>query len=108
MPDLKNETMEIANVSRAFDLHTGERHALELLNTLQNALLLSDDAAARFAAKMLGFRVHGTIGLLIRAIRRGSRSATRVRETLAALPRRCTLHVKRELLEGVIASLPEA
>ena len=48
----------------------------------------------------------GTIGLLVRAIRRKKRSAEQVRITLRELPHKSTLHISRPLLEQVIAQLP--
>jgi hypothetical protein len=51
-----------------------EREALLVARERPSAWLLSDDAAARLAAELLGIRAHGTIGLLIRATRRGRRT----------------------------------
>jgi hypothetical protein len=56
-------------------------------------IFLTDDAAARLAAMTLGYRVHGSIGILLRAIRRGHRSKDEVITVLRELPVRSTLHV---------------
>lgn len=61
-----------------YTLHSGEQEALHLCVELGNSLLLTDDTAARLAAKGLGIAAHGTLGLLVRAIRRQSRSKTEV------------------------------
>jgi predicted nucleic acid-binding protein len=45
------------------------------------------------AAMTLGYRVHGSIGILLRAIRRGHRSKDEVITVLRELPVRSTLHV---------------
>lgn len=55
-------------------LHRGEQEALALATKHEDALLLTDDTAARLAAGVLGLGVHGTIGVLIRAIRRAQRT----------------------------------
>ncbi len=59
----------------------------------------------RLAAESLGFPVHGTIGVLVRAIRRGLRSRDAVLETLRRLPQTSSLHISRDLLATVIAKV---
>ena len=59
--------MTICNL---FSLDAGEKESLSLLNNDPDAIFLTDDAAARIVAIKLGYRVHGTIGVLVRAIRR--------------------------------------
>ena len=66
------------------------------------ALLLTDDTAARLAARNLSIRAHGTFGILLRAIRRGQRSKGALLEVLRELPQRCSLHLKRNLLDDVV------
>lgn len=44
---------------KAFSLDSGEQAALSLMDRVSNGVLLTDDAAARLAAKALGFRSHG-------------------------------------------------
>ncbi|MBI5652277.1 MAG: DUF3368 domain-containing protein [Chloroflexi bacterium] len=69
------------------------------------ALFLTDDAAARLAAEQRGYAVHGTIGLLIRAVRRGLRSAPEILSLLRVLPQRSTLHLRSSLLNAILARL---
>ena len=66
------------------------------------AILLTDDAAARLAARGLDIRVHGTIGILLRSLRRGQLSRNAVAVLLRELPRRSTLHIKADLLNEFI------
>lgn len=70
-------------------------------------LLLTDDSAARLAATSLGIRVHGSIGILLRAIRRRQRTKEDVLGLLRALPIRSSLHLKRSLLEAVIQEVEQ-
>jgi len=72
-----------------------------------DAIFLTDDAAARLAATTLGVRVHGAIGILLRAIRRQQLSRAEVIEILQTLPCQSTLHVKASLLEKVLTRLRE-
>ena len=89
----------LAAVSRGFSLDAGETAALRLLSQHPDALFLTDDAAARLAAKALGVRSYGTLGILIRALRRGLRSRAEVMELLQSIPSRSTLFLSREILD---------
>ncbi|MGR8935405.1 MAG: hypothetical protein ACU837_13590 [Gammaproteobacteria bacterium] len=64
--------------------------------------LLTDDTAARLAAKSLGVAAHGTIGILVRAIRRQIRSKPEVPELLRNIPTKTTLHFRPSSLAEVI------
>ena len=65
------------------------------------AMFITDDAAARLVAEQLGFNVHGTIGILIRSIRRGQMSPKEVLEILKDIPLKTTLYIKHSLLEEI-------
>ena len=93
---------ELEAVAQLLNLHTGEWEALRVAMEHPQALLLTDDTAARLAANSLGIRPRGTLGLLVRAIRRGQRSKTEVLALLRSLPARSTLHLKQSLLDAVI------
>jgi len=91
----------LETLSQVLSLHSGEWEALRLI--LEHpGLLLTDDTAARLAATSLGIRAHGTIGILIRAIRRNQRTKPQVLALLRSLPASSTLHLKRSLLDTVI------
>ncbi len=93
----------VATLSLTFSLHRGEREALALLITHPAALFITDDTAARLAAQTITTRVHGTIGLVIRGLRRGQRDREEILRLLRAIPERTTLHIKPALLQEVIA-----
>lgn len=90
---------------RAFSLDLGEQAALSLMQGYSDAIFLTDDAAARLAAATLGYRVHGTIGVLLRAIRRHQRTQDEVLTILRSLPAQSTLHIRAELLQEIIERL---
>jgi predicted nucleic acid-binding protein len=69
------------------------------------AILLTDDAAARLAAEQLGMRVHGTLGVLLRAIRRGQRTTKQVVVLLKAIPHQTTLYIRVDLLKAITAQV---
>ncbi len=96
---------ELESLAQVFSLHTGEWEALRVAMEHRPGLLLTDDTAARLAAGNLRIGTHGTIGVLVRAIRRRQRTKDEVLEVLRSLPTRSTLHLKRSLLETVISEV---
>lgn len=93
------------SLAQVFSLHTGEWEALRVAMEHAPSLLLTDDTAARLAAGNLRIRTHGTIGILLRAIRRGQRSKNEILVILKSLHSRSTLHLKHSLLESVISEV---
>jgi predicted nucleic acid-binding protein len=92
-------------MSRTFMLDAGETEALALMKENLNAIFLTDDASARLVAKQMGFEVHGTIGILVRAIRRRYRKPEEVLRVLSELPQKSTLYIKHSLLEEIILKI---
>jgi predicted nucleic acid-binding protein len=90
---------------RSLSLDLGEQAALSLMQNRSEAMFLTDDAAARMTAVTLGYRVHGTIGILLRAIRRNQKTAYDVIEILRSIARQTTLHIRPKLLEEIIERL---
>jgi len=88
-----------------YTLHRGEQEALHCCLAARDPLLLTDDTAARLAAKALGIAAHGTLGLLVRAIRQQRRSRQDVLALLGAIPTQTTLHIRPSLLAEVIAEV---
>lgn len=83
-------------------LDLGEQAALSLMQEHPDSILLTDDAAARLAGMTLGYRVHGTVGILVRAIRRNQRTKEEILSILRGIPSRSTLHIRKGLLEQII------
>jgi predicted nucleic acid-binding protein len=90
---------------KMLSLDLGEQAALTLMSQHPQAIFLTDDAAARLAAVTLGYRVHGTIGVLLRAIRRQQRTREEVLAILQKLPQQSTLHLRTSLLQDIIDRL---
>ena len=95
----------LETIALVLALDPGEVEALSLMSLHPKAFFLTDDAAARLAAKWMGYRVHGTIGILIRSIRCGRREPEEVVEILRDLPRRSSLYISRRLLKEIIGKL---
>lgn len=92
-------------VAALHTLHMGERDALALCVAEAVGVILTDDTAARLAAKTLDLAAHGTLGLLIRSVRRGLRTPVEVIALLEAVPARTTLHIRPSLLNEIVAEL---
>ena len=100
-----SEHASFQTLVRALALDLGEQAALSSMVSHPDAILLTDDAAARLSAETLGYRVHGSIGILLRSIRRRQRTRDEVLSLLRELPARSSLHVRPALLEEIIAQV---
>jgi len=85
-------------------IHLDEIDCLHLLSDF-NEIILTDDAAARVAAKSIGIRTHGTIGILLRAIRRNFLTPKEAVNHLINIPDKSTLFIKKDILEKIIAEV---
>ena len=100
-----SDDIELLTLLRALALDAGEQEALVLMRRHPEAILLTDDAAARLVAEQWGLRVHGTIGVLVRAIRTDARTPTEILSVLRLLPQRSTLYIRPSLLNKIITQI---
>jgi len=96
-------TLVALGLSLALD--RGELEALSLMDIYPHVVLLTDDSAARLAAEQRCLEAHGTIGLLIRSVRKDRRKGDDVISMLRDLPNRSSLYVRTSLLEEIIYEL---
>jgi predicted nucleic acid-binding protein len=68
-------------------------------------LLLTDDTAARLAARALGIAVHGSLGVLVRAIRRRQKTKAEVVALLRDVPKKTSLFIRPSLLDEIIGEV---
>lgn len=99
---------EIDAVAALFTLHRGEKEALHLACEIGSTLLLTDDTAARLAARSLGITVHGSIGILVRALRRRQKTKAEVIQLLRDLPEKTTLFIRPSLLADIVQEIEAA
>lgn len=102
---MTDKILVIADAGVLIYLHHGECEALSLCLYKTVDTLLTDDTAARLAAKNLNLKARGTLGLLIRAVRCNLRSVDEVLALLGAIPEKSSLHIRPALLNDVIAQL---
>lgn len=91
----------LATMCRIFALDRGETESLLIMESYPDAIFLTDDASARMVAERMGFMVHGTIGVIIRTIRRGRKSPEEVLSIIGSIPSRSTLFIKSTLLKEI-------
>ncbi len=96
---------DLVALAKLLPLHAGELEALQVALECEANLFLTDDTAARLAARNLSLTAKGTIGVLVRAIRRKRRSKAEVVQIIQSIPERSTLHVKASLLERVVQEI---
>jgi predicted nucleic acid-binding protein len=95
----------LAAMCRIFALDRGETESLLIMESHPDAIFLTDDASARMVAERMGFRVHGTIGVIVRAIRRGRKSPEEVLSIIGSIPARSTLFIKSVLLKEIAVQI---
>jgi predicted nucleic acid-binding protein len=98
-------SLQVNALTPFYTLHAGEQEALHLCLEFKNSLLLTDDTAARLAAKNLSVIAHGTLGILVRAIRQQTRSKSEVLELLRTIPTQTSLHIRASFLAEVISDV---
>jgi len=99
--DIKN----IENKAKGFKLDKGELQALSLCNKLKKELFLTDDLDAREAGKSLGFQVHGSVGIIVRAYRKKLIDLKEAEEILNALYEVSKLFIAKAIIEEAIEEL---
>ena len=96
---------KLLTMCRVFSLDAGETEALGLMEHNTNHIFLTDDAGARLVAEQMAYKVHGTIGILVRSIRREQKKPKDILRIIEEIPRRSTLHIKSSLIEDIKATI---
>jgi predicted nucleic acid-binding protein len=100
--DINNRLMTFCKV---FSLDLGETQALAIMAKNPQALFLTDDAAARLVAEQMRFNVHGTIGIVVRSLRRRQRKPEEVIQILSNIPAKSTLYIRHTLLKDIVGEV---
>jgi predicted nucleic acid-binding protein len=95
----------LVTLALSLALDRGELEALSLIDIYPHAILLTDDSAARLAAEQRGWEAHGTIGLLIRSVRKDRRTGEDIISLLRDIPNRSSLYVRSSLLKEIVYAL---
>ena len=92
-------SQRLAQDRRLRGLHAGEIECLFLCSRLGVVTLLTDDLAVRDAAKRLGVRPVGSLGVIVRGWREGRLTRTEAEELLVVLDESSTLFATRAIIE---------
>jgi predicted nucleic acid-binding protein len=87
------------------ELHSGEQESLYLCREMDIPLLLTDDLAAREAAKRLGITPIGSLGIVVKAYHLGQIALEEAERHIAALYDVSSLYVTRTIVELAIEQL---
>jgi len=101
----KSKDVHILTTCRLFCLDPGETEAIVLCSIYTDSILLTDDASARLAAKTLGIKAYGTIGIILRAIRKDKITPAEAIRKLEEIPSKSTLFIKHSLLQEIIEEI---
>lgn len=88
-------------------LDRGETELLAVAQTFSNPLVLIDDETARFEARHLKLRVHGTLGVLVQAYQQHLLSFSQVKWLFQEIAARTDIWISAKLCNQVLNSLPE-
>lgn len=105
VPEKIPDTEFLLTLCRIYSLDAGEIEALAYMEKNPQAIFLTDDASAGMVAEQMGFKVHGTIGILVRSIRRGQMEVEEVLRILKEVPSQTTLYIKPSLLDDIILKI---
>lgn len=97
----------LRTMCRIFSLDAGEIEAFAIIEKNPGALFFTDDASARIVADRMGFKVHGTIGIIVRTIRREIMQPEQVLQILAGIASKSSLHIRPSLLQKIIGKIKE-
>ncbi|MBI4043926.1 MAG: hypothetical protein HY393_03935 [Candidatus Diapherotrites archaeon] len=86
-------------------LGLAESQCMALAKKKEILLFLTDDLDARTTAEALGLEPHGTIGILLKAYRKGLFSRKEVVRHIQSIPRKSTLYITQEIIEYVVREI---
>jgi len=95
---------EVAKIGEKLELHRGEMHALSLALHANVKYFLADDKLARVAARILGLKVIGCLGIIMKAYETGIVTKNEAFETVQKLVK-SGLWVSPEVLGEVLTSI---
>jgi predicted nucleic acid-binding protein len=111
LENVNQHTVPITSVARFVqendlsELHSGEQESLYLCREMGISLLLTDDLAAREAAKRLGITPIGSLGIVVKAYHLGQIALEEAERYIAALYDVSSLYVTRAIVELAIEQL---
>ena len=106
--NLSEDSKNLAKrLSITYELHLGEAAAITLAQQEGIVLFFTDDLVARLVAISLGFKVHGSVGILLRAFRENLLTKDDVVSKIGMLEKDSTLFITRDLIKYILREINE-
>jgi predicted nucleic acid-binding protein len=103
---LKGKNKDFAKyLVEKYELHVGESTGISLCRQEHVSLFITDDLDARDAAKALGFEAHGTLSIVLRALRENLCTPSQAIDAVERLYADSTLFITKELKEFVCGEI---
>jgi len=99
--DVSNNDIEAISKHLEITLDDGEIHALALCMKISKKIFLTDDMDAREAGTILGFEVHGSVGVIARAYRHGLVGLTEAKTAMDDLYNISDLFIAKAIIDDV-------
>ncbi len=96
---------QAAFVCRRFGLDLGEAEAIALCMETSTKLIFTDDLDARDAARRVKLDPHGSVGILLRAYRRGLLSQENTIQSLEDLGSKSSLYLTADLVRRAVQAV---
>ena len=93
-------------IAKRHGIHTGEAHVKTLGEELEAQLFLSNERKVRLAAKEEGFKVAGTIGIILKAAKSGKIERVEARAMLESM-KADDFRIRPELIQEALSVLEE-
>ncbi len=97
----------VKRLSLTYELHLGEAAAITLAQQEGISLFFTDDLVARLVAISLGLKVHGSVGILLRAFRENLLTKDDVVSKVGMLEKDSTLFITRDLINNILREINE-
>ena len=101
-PESKDKTKILTN---EYNLDLGEAEAISLALQEKSDYFLTDDLGARQIAKEYNIETHGTIGIILRAFKKGLISREITIEKIKELKTNSSLFITQDLISEVVESV---
>ena len=92
-------------ISEKYSLDLGEATSISLAKQEKINTFLTDDLSTRIVAKEFGLKVHGTVGIVLRAFRIGSITKKKSIQVIQDLYKKSSLFITADLVNYAIKEI---
>jgi len=108
LTDLKPKSKDFAKyVMEKYNLDLGEATSIALCRQEQVKLFFTDDMDARETSHALGFEAHGTLAIVLRAMKEKILSKKGTIEAVEALYKKSSLFLTKDLVDWIMKEIEE-